>query len=122
MTTVDSLLKDGKRALFCFGLTQEFFNADNDTRAAVGAAIAAAFDNLEGRFGVKVLGTFDDDLLQCGPTPAFPWISYILADVPDLESAVAITNLVRTPFRDHRIVKYMRVEARVGHPLFFGTR
>jgi hypothetical protein len=122
MTTVESLLKDGLRTLFCFGLTQEFFNADTETRNAVGAAIKDAFDDLEGRFGVKVLGTYDDDLLQCGPTPAFPWISYILADVPDMEAAVAVTNLVRTPFRDHRLVKYMRVEARMGHKLFFGNR
>lgn len=122
MSTVDHLLDKGLQALFCIGITQEFFNAPNDEIAGIGAAIFAAFDDLEGRFGVKVLGTFDDDLLQCGATPEFPWISYILAEIPDATAAVEVTNLLRTPYKDHRLVKYLRIEARIGHPLFFGTK
>lgn len=122
MTTVESLLKDGLRALFTLGISQEFYNATNDERKEIGGALAKAFDDLEGRFGIKVLATFDDDLLQCGPNTGFPWIGYIIAELPNLEAAVAVSNLVRTPFKDTMLVKYLRIESRIGHILPFGNR
>ncbi|MBL8264959.1 MAG: hypothetical protein JNL55_01215, partial [Steroidobacter sp.] len=48
------------RVLFCFGVSQALF----DTRAVelpgILEAITAAFAELEPRFKIKVLGTFDD--------------------------------------------------------------
>ncbi|MFK0295883.1 hypothetical protein ACIQU6_36170 [Streptomyces sp. NPDC090442] len=110
------------RTLFCIGVTQDFFAADDAVRAAVAAALGPAFDRLGERFGVRVLGTLDDDQLMVGAAAAAPWTSYILADVPDLATASRVCGLVRdTPVGDGRLFRYLRIEARVGRPLFFGT-
>ncbi|MEU7137116.1 hypothetical protein [Streptomyces sp. NPDC046261] len=110
------------RTLFCIGVTQEFFSADDAERAAVAAAIPPAFDRLAERFGLQVLGTLDDDQLMVGATPSWPWMSYILADVPDLPTVSRVCGIVRdTPVGTGRLWRYLRIEARVGRPLFFGT-
>ncbi|WP_438488627.1 hypothetical protein [Streptomyces sp. S186] len=110
------------RTLFCLGVTQDFFAADDALRATVAAAIPPAFDRLGERFGVRVLGTLDDDRLMVGAATAWPWTSYILADVPDLETVSRVCGIVRdTPVGDGRLWRYLRIEARVGRPLFFGT-
>ncbi|MFD7106645.1 MULTISPECIES: hypothetical protein [Streptomyces] len=110
------------RTLFCIGVTQEFFNADDATRADVAAAITPAFDRLAERFGVRVLGTLDDDQLMVGAATGWPWTSYILADVPDLATVSEICGIVRaTETGTGRLWRYLRIEARVGRPLFFGT-
>ncbi|MFI2241003.1 hypothetical protein [Streptomyces chrestomyceticus] len=112
------------RTLFCIGVTQEFFNAGDEERAAVAAAIPPAFARLAERFGVRVLGTLDDDQLMVGASAAWPWTSYILADVPDLDTAARICGIVRdTEVGDGgvRLWRYLRIEARAGRPLFFGT-
>ncbi len=119
---IEDLLGNGMRALFCVGITEAFFNATPEETREIGAAIKEAFDDLEGRFGVKVLGTFDDDLIQCGTTTSYPYISYILAEIPDFEAVVHVTNIIRTPYKDGRLAKYLTIQSRVGRPLFFGTR
>ncbi|KOG88887.1 iacB, partial [Streptomyces varsoviensis] len=49
--------------------------------------------------------------------------SYILADVPDVATAAEVCGIVReTPVGESRLWRYLRVEARLGRPLFFGTR
>jgi len=122
MMTYDDLTKDGIRALFCIGLTQEFFSAEGSVKAEVGKTLVSAFGDLEKRFGVKVLGTFDDDLLQAGTTRGYPWLSYILADIPDLKAAIEVTNLMRTPIGSVTLQKYLTIDTRLGHPLFFGAK
>jgi hypothetical protein len=110
------------RVLFCFGVTQAFFDAPAATRERVGATIVAAYRDLRGRFGIRVLGTMDDDDLQVGPSTTYPWTAYILADVPDLATVRAFTNILREfEVGDDRLWRYMKVEARVGRSLFFGT-
>ncbi len=111
------------RVLFAFGLTPAFYEADAEHVNAMIKALGTAFEDLAGRFGATVLGGMDDDQLQVGPSASWPWTAYILADVPDLDAVVAICNLVReTPVLEDRLWKYIKVEARVGRPLFFGTR
>lgn len=121
MLDIDHITGEGLRALFCIGITQEFFNEDRAKLKDIGAAIKEAFADLSGRFGVKVLGTFDDDLLHVGPQDGFPFISYILADVPDVPTAMKVANLMRTPFKEGRLTRYLKVETRIGHKLFFGN-
>lgn len=121
MLNIDEIREGGLRALICISITQEFFNEPRAKLKEIGAAIEAAYADLQGRFGVTVLGTFDDDLLQCGPRDGFPFISYILAEVPDVEAAMKIANVVRTPFGEGRLAQYLKVEARIGHRLFFGN-
>jgi hypothetical protein len=44
----------------------------------------------------------------------------VLADAPDLEAVTSVCNLLRDiPVGEFRLWRYMRVEARVGRPLFF---
>lgn len=110
------------RVLFCFGVSQSFFNAQATERAVAIDAFKSAFDALQERFGVHVLGTMDDDELMVGASDGWPWTAYILADVPDLATVTKVTTIVRDwPVGDDRLWKYVRVEARVGKPLFFGT-
>jgi hypothetical protein len=116
--------KDGKtlRVLFCIGVSQSFFDEPSSFVPEVVPAITEAFSDLGRRFGVNVLGTMDDDELMVGPSSDFPWTAYILADVPTLETVAAICNIVRdAPVGEHRLWRYLRIEARVGRPLFFGN-
>jgi hypothetical protein len=110
------------RVLFCFGVTQSFFDAEPASVSGIAKAITEAFADLGGRFGVRVLGTMDDDELMVGASAAWPWTAYVLADVPDLETVAKVTNVLREAEVDGaRLWKYLRVEARVGRPLFFGN-
>jgi hypothetical protein len=116
--------KDGRalRVLFCFGVTQRFFDAEPGSVPRIATAITEAFADLGGRFGVRVLGTMDDDELQVGASAAWPWTAYVLADVPDLETVAKVTNVLREAEAEGaRLWKYLRVEARVGRPLFFAN-
>jgi hypothetical protein len=110
------------RVLFCFGVSQTFFEQDAAAVPELAGAITKAFEDLAGRFGVRVLGTMDDDELMVGPSVAWPWTAYILADAPSLEAVSAVCNILReTEVGAGKLWKYMRVEARVGRPLFFGN-
>ena len=110
------------RGLFCFGVTQNFFEEDPVTIPIRVEAIRKAFADLGGRFGLNVLGTMDDDELMVGPSDSFPWTAYILADAPNLEAVAAVCNIVREArVGESRVGRYMRVEARVGRPLVFGN-
>lgn len=110
------------RVLFCIGVLPAFFAADADERGAAMDAIVGGFDDLAGRFGAQVQATFDDDRLMVGPSPEWPWTSYVIADVPDLDAAVAICDIVRsTEVGAHRLWRYLKIEARIGRELFFAT-
>lgn len=110
------------RVLFCFGVSQALFDQKAADLPAILEGITTAFTSLGGRFGAKVLGTFDDDQIMMGPSSEWPWTAYILADMPDYASVVAVCNQVRvTQVGEYRLSRYMRVEARVGRSLFFGN-
>jgi hypothetical protein len=112
----------GLRVLFCFGVTQSFFDAEPASVPRIAQAITEAFADLGERFGVRVLGTMDDDELMVGASVVWPWTAYVLADVPDLETVTKVTNILREGEAEGaRLWKYLRVEARVGRPLFFGN-
>ena len=111
----------GLRALFAFGLTQDFFTEERAGIPPIMEALKASFADLEERFGVRVLGTLDDDELMVGARSTWPWTCYILAEVPDRAAVAAVCNLLRTTeVGDARLWKYLTVEARLGRPLFFG--
>jgi hypothetical protein len=113
---------DALRVLFCIGVQQTFFEEEASRLPDVIPAIKAAFDDLGGRFGVRVIGTLDDDQIMVGNSPNWPWTAYILADAPDLDAVAAVCNIVRdTPIGEHRLWRYLRIEARVGRELFFAN-
>jgi hypothetical protein len=110
------------RVLFCFGVSQSFFEEDAARVPELAGTIAKAFEDLSGRFGLRVLGTLDDDELMVGPSAVWPWTAYILADAPSLDAVTAVCNVLReTEVGGGKLWKYLRVEARVGRPLFFGN-
>jgi hypothetical protein len=110
------------RVLFCFGVTRSFFDEEPRRVGEIAGAITKAFDDLGGRFGLTVLGTMDDDELMVGSSSSWPWTCYILADAPDLEAVAKVCNVLReAEVGGSRLWKYLKVEARVGRPLFFGN-
>ena len=111
------------RTLFCFGVLPPFYDLDADGRKAVFDKLVEAYDDLAGRFGMTVLGTMDDDRAVVGPSLGWPWTCYILADVPDHDTVYRFCNILREfEVGGDRIWRYMKVEARPGRELFFGTR
>jgi hypothetical protein len=107
------------RTLFCCAVTQNFFDLPTDQIGAVWQATGAMLKGIRDLPGVEVLGTMDDDQTMVGTSPnGWPWTFYILADVADRQTAVEACNLFRTtPVGEHRLWKYMRVEARIGREL-----
>jgi hypothetical protein len=113
---------EGLRVLFCIGVTQSFFDEAPAGVPVIAQGITSAFADLGGRFGLKVLGTMDDDELMVGSSATWPWTAYILADAPSLEAITGVCNLLReSEVNGFRLWRYMRIEARVGRPLFFGN-
>jgi hypothetical protein len=107
--------------LFCFGVLPDFFQADTATRKQVFDILVTAYADLRGRFGVKVLGTMDDDRSVVGPTMGWPWTCYILAEVPDQAAVTAVCNILREfKIGESLLWRYLKVEARTGRELFFG--
>lgn len=110
------------RVLFCIGVAQTFFDEKASKLPELIPAIQTAFEDLNGRFGIEVIGTLDDDQLMVGQAPAAPWTAYILADAPDLDAVVGVCNIVRdAEIGEHRLWRYLRIEARVGRELFFAN-
>ena len=108
------------RVLFCIGINQNFFDAEPAEAKAVWAAFGAMWNGIHALPGVAVLGNLDDDQSMVGPSTSWPWTTYLMADVPDIETVHAACNLFRTtvvgegPFK---LWKYCKVEARVGREL-----
>jgi hypothetical protein len=111
------------RVLFCIGVNPAFFDAGPDERQDAFETIKAAFADLNGRFGLHVLGTMDDDQLMVGSSSTWPWTCYILADAPDLDAVAGVCNLLRATTLASGVTlwKYLKIEARVGRELFFGN-
>lgn len=108
------------RTLFCIGINQNFFDATVQETKDVWAAFVKMMQGIGQLPGVTVLGNLDDDRAMVGPSDGWPWTTYVLADVPDLETVHAACNLFRTtPVGDgtYKLWKYAKVEARVGREL-----
>lgn len=115
-------MPDKLRVLFCLGVLPATLEADGQVQAEIMEVLKTTFADLKGDLGVEVLGTMDDDQLQVGPSTAFPWTAYILADAPDLASVVAVCDLLRqTEAPAGKLWRYLKIEARVGRPLFFAN-
>ena len=108
------------RTLLCLAVQPAFFDLPFNKIGAVWGATQAFMAGVARLEGVVVLGTLDDDETQVGTSPSFPWTWYILCDFPNRDAVVAACNLLRTIVvdeEDHRLWKYMRVEARMGRAL-----
>ena len=107
------------RTLFCMAVLQNFFDLPAAEIGGVWKATGQMLRGIADLPGAEILGTLDDDQTMVGTSPTgFPWTFYILADMPDRDSVVAACNLFRTTeVGEHRLWKYIRVEARMGREL-----
>jgi hypothetical protein len=106
------------RVLFCGAVLQNFFDLPAVEIGKVWAATGEMLKAIRDLPGVEILGTLDDDETLVGASAGWPWTFYILADVPDRATAVAACNLFRSiEVGEHRLWRYMRVEARIGREL-----
>ena len=107
------------RTLFCGAVLQNFSDLPAAEIGTVWQATGVMLKGIRNLPGVEILGTLDDDETLVGTSPTgWPWTFYILADVPDRATVVAACNLFRTtPVGEHRLWRYIRVEARIGREL-----
>jgi len=115
MTTVPPI-----RTLLCMNNHQNFFDLPFDQIGGVWKATQAYMSGVAEMEGVEIIGTFDDDQTMVGTTRGFPFTWYMLVDFPNREAVQAACNLLRTievGDENHRLWKYMTVEARMGRAL-----
>ncbi|BEV01208.1 hypothetical protein [Novosphingobium olei] len=107
------------RVLFCGAVLQNFFDLPASEIGKVWQATGAMLQGIRDLPGVQILGTLDDDETMVGTSPnGWPWTFYILADVDSRKTVVSACNFFRTiEVGEHRLWKYMRVEARIGREL-----
>ncbi|ALV28693.1 hypothetical protein ACVNHC_12345 [Pannonibacter sp. Q-1] len=109
------------RTLLCIAVHQNFFDLPFDKIGSVWTGFATFMSSVAKMDGVTVLGTIDDDETMVGTSPTgFPWTCYMLCDFPDRDAVVAACNLFRTiqvGDENHRLWRYMRIEARMGRAL-----
>ncbi|WP_109482568.1 hypothetical protein [Paraburkholderia sp. C35] len=106
------------RVLFCCGVTQNFFDLPREQIGEVWQAYGKMLAAVEAMENVRVLGVMDDDRLVVGQSDGAPWTFYIMADVADFDTAVAVCNLYRTtPVGEYNLWRYGKIEARVGRAL-----
>ena len=106
------------RVLFCCGVTQNFFDLPREKIGEVWQAYGKMLAAVEAMDNVRVLGVMDDDRLVVGQSDGAPWTFYIMADVADFDTAVAVCNLYRTtPVGEYSLWRYGKIEARVGRAL-----
>lgn len=106
------------RVLFCYGISQNFFDLPSAEIGTVFTAFSGMLAELAAMPGVRVIGDIDDDQGMVGPSEGWPWTCYVLADVADFATVARAAGLVRTTaVGEHRLWRYVRVEARTGRPL-----
>ncbi|PPC76677.1 IacB protein [Pokkaliibacter plantistimulans] len=108
------------RVLFCMGINQNFFDAPRAEQLEVWAAFGEMWNGIHDMAGIGVLGNMDDDQSMVGPSDGWPWTTYLLADVADIDTVHAACNLFRTTAvgdGTYKLWRYAKVEARVGREL-----
>jgi len=86
---------------------------DEPTRNRVAARWQEVIEGWVSRPGVRIVSTFDDDLLLAGdPRPFGRWSIFILIEVATLDDAVAIVDDVR--HGDIRLHTYFTLNATLG--------
>lgn len=108
------------RTLLCLAVQPSFFDLPFDQIGGVWQGTQEFISGVAKIPGAIILGTLDDDQTQVGTSATFPWTWYMLCDFPDRESVIEACGLLRAIQVDdsnHRLWKYIRVEARMGRAL-----
>lgn len=101
------------RVLVLAAATDGWFGASRAEREAAIDELAALLRAAEAE-GARRLASFDDDLFQTGPPATLSYTIYVLYDVDELAPVVRLVHRLRSS----SLARYLRLEARVGRPLF----
>ncbi|HEX2302893.1 MAG TPA: hypothetical protein VHH57_04650 [Gaiella sp.] len=101
------------RVMLMIAATDGWFLADRADREAATAELSRLLRGAEER-GARLLASFDDDLFQSGQPAPLPYTIHILYDVDDLALVVDLVHRLRTS----DLARFLRLEARIGRPLF----
>ena len=101
------------RVMLLIAATDGWFHAARPEREAATDGLARLLRGAEGR-GARLLGSFDDDLFLSGQPSSMPYTIHILYDVDDLALVVDLVHGLRTT----DLGRFLRLEARIGRPLF----
>ncbi len=64
--------------------------------------------------GARLLSSFDDDVFLTGQPAPLPYTIFVTYDVDDLSVVVALVHRLRSS----PLSRFLRLEARIGRPLF----
>lgn len=106
------------RLLVTAAATAAWYDTDDEpTRMSVAARWQEVIGAWTARPGVRLVTTFDDDLLLAGdPRPFGRWSIFILLEVAALDDAVAIVDEMRKG--DPRLHRYFTLGATLGRPFW----
>ena len=101
------------RVLVLVAATDGWYGASREEREAATDELGAILREAEDG-GARMLASFDDDLVLTGQPAPLPYTIFVLYDVDDLAVVVRLVHRLRTSV----VARYLRLEARVGRPLF----
>jgi hypothetical protein len=106
------------RLLITAAATAAWYDTEDEaTRNQVASRWQAVIETWLAAPGVRLISTFDDDLLLAGdPRPFGRWSIFMLLEVESLEQAVAIVDEMRQG--DLRLHKYFTLNATLGRPFW----
>lgn len=105
------------RVMLLIAATEGWFGADRTDREAATDELAGLLRGAEER-GARLLASFDDDLFLSGQPAPLPYTIHLLYDVDDLAVVVDLVHALRTS----DLARFLRLEARIGRPLFVVDR
>ena len=101
------------RLLVLIASTAAWYGASREERASAIEGLGALFERAAGR-GARLVGSVDDDLFVTGQPSSLPYSIYVLLDVDDPAIAVQMVHELRSS----ELARLLRMETRVGRPLF----
>ena len=101
------------RVMLLIAATDGWFGAERSEREAATDELARLLDET-GKRGARLLASFDDDLFLSGQPAPLPYTIHILYDVDDLALVVDLVHRLRSS----DLARFLRLEARIGRPLF----
>jgi hypothetical protein len=101
------------RVMLLIAATDGWFHAERADRETATDELSRLLRRAEER-GARLLASFDDDLLLTGQPASLPYTIHVLYDVDDLAVVVDLVHELRTS----DLGRFLRLEARIGRPLF----
>jgi hypothetical protein len=101
------------RVMLLIAATEGWFGAEQAEREAATDELSRLLRGAD-EAGARLLASFDDDLFLSGQPAPLPYTIHILYDVDDLAIVVDLVHRLRTS----GLGRFLRLEARIGRPLF----